>query len=89
MNAKIGTIQPDGSVVWPSETLAGAPFERGDFDKPPAIQHTLDAVGHFCIGDVWPPRGFDVNAALDALKAELTPAPSSKKAEKADAEAKP
>lgn len=81
MNPKIGTIHADGSLTFPSETLAGAPYERGDFDPMPPIVHTLDAVGHFAVGDVWPPLGFDAHAALDALKAELAAAHAPRKAE--------
>lgn len=70
MNMKIGTYNPDGTITWPSETLAGAHYERGDFDPPPGIVHHLDAT-HFAVGDLWPPRGFKVQEALDKLMAEL------------------
>lgn len=71
MNPKIGTINRDGTTTYPAETLAGAPFERGEYDPHPPIVHYLGADGHFCIGDVWPPRGFNVEEALQKLKAEV------------------
>lgn len=71
MNPKIGIMHDNGTYTWPTETLAGASFAHGDFDPPPAMLHTLDAEGRFAVGDVWPPRGFDVQGALDKLKAEL------------------
>lgn len=69
-NPKLGTINNDGSTTWPTVTLAGAPFEHGQYDPPPAIVHTLPG-GYLAVGDVWPPRDFDVEAALATLKAEV------------------
>lgn len=82
MNHKIGHYNDDGTLTYPSKTLAGADFERGEFDPPPAHLHNLGGK-FFAIGDVWPPKGFDVNAELDKLRAELTP-PVVKTVTKAD-----
>lgn len=77
MNPKIGKYTPQGTV-YPSETITGKPFARAEREAPPAIVHEL-AEGYFAVGDVFPPRGFDVEAALSALRAELVPTPSSRK----------
>lgn len=80
MNPKIGTFNGEGAITYPTETLAGAPYSRGQFDPAPAIMHGLPG-GHFAVGDVFPPKGFDVEAALAALKKELTAPTKSAKLE--------
>lgn len=80
MNPKIGRYTPEGAV-YPSEMITGKPYSRSETDPAPTIVHDF-AEGYFAIGDLFPPREFDVNAALAALRAEITPAPvvSSKRA---------
>lgn len=72
MNPKIGQHTPEGTV-YPSETITGKPYARGEIDPPPLVVHQLDDT-HFAIGDPFAPVGFDVDAALAALRAELAPA---------------
>lgn len=71
MNPKIGTYTSQGTE-YPTETITGKPFVQGDYDPPPAIVHGL-LEGHFAIGDVFPPPGFDVNAEIAKLNAEIAP----------------
>lgn len=73
MNPKIGTYAASGAV-YPTETITGKPYQ---YDTPPAIVHDL-LNGHFAIGDVFPPRDFDVEAALMALNDELSASAPSK-----------
>lgn len=69
MNPKIGTYAPEGAV-FPTQTISGKPFQRSEYDAmPPVIHDLLD--GHFAVGEVFPPRDFDVEAALQELNAEL------------------
>lgn len=73
-NPKIGQYTPEGTI-YPSETLAGSPYSRGELDPPPPIVHGL-LPGYFAVGDIFPPRDFDVEAEIGKLCAELTPAPA-------------
>ena len=72
-NPKIGKSTPEG-VVYPSETITGKPYARAELDPAPTIVHEF-ADGYFAVGDMFPPAGFDVDAALAALRAEVAPAP--------------
>lgn len=74
-NPKIGRYTPEGTQ-YPSETITGKPYARSEYDPPPAIVHDF-AEGYFAVGDVFPPRDFDVNAALAGLRAEIAPPPLS------------
>lgn len=68
---KIGKYLPEGTV-YPTETITGKPYARGEFDPPPPIVHEF-AVGYFAVGEVWIPRGFSVEAELEKLKAVVKP----------------
>ena len=70
MNPKIGIRNANGTIKsYPSQSLSGRPlsFTGGPKQTPPAIVHNLSAT-EFAIGDVTPPKGFDVQAAVDALR---------------------
>lgn len=68
-NPKIGTYTPEGTI-YPTETITGKPYARGEFDPPPAIVHGIGEY-HFAIGDPFAPRDFDVEVELDLLRAAL------------------
>lgn len=74
-NPKIGRFTPEGTV-YPCETITGKPYSRSEYDPPPAIVHEFGG-GFFAVGDVFPPRAFDVEAALASLRAEVAPPPMS------------
>ena len=69
MNPKIGKLNPG---VYPSETITGKPYQKTEYDPPPAIVHTL-VDDYVAIGDPFPPRDFDAEATVNALKVELAP----------------
>lgn len=66
---KIGRYTPEGTL-YPTETITGKPYARGEFDPPPAIVHMLQD-GYFVIGEVFLPRGFDVEVELDLLRSVI------------------
>ena len=68
-NPKIGKLE---AGEYPTQLITGKAYERGETDPPPLIVHDLGN-GYVALGDMFPPRDFDVAAALDALKAEVTP----------------
>lgn len=76
MNPKIGSYTPEGTV-YPTETITGKPYARGETDPPPAIVHGVGEQ-HFAVGEVFLPPDFNVEAALDELKAALKPAHAKK-----------
>lgn len=78
MNPKIGTYSAEG-VLYPSETISGKSYTRGELDPPPAIVHEF-APGYFAVGDVFPPAGFDLEAALKTLASEVAPPPARRNA---------
>ena len=59
---RVGTINPDGSRVWPEVNLTGGAYERGH------SVYNLDAA-HFVVL----PMNFDARVSLDA-GADITPA---------------
>lgn len=75
---RIGTRRPDGTRVYPALTLTGKTYTM-----PPAAVTGLDAE-HFVVLDVFAPRGFDLEAALDELRAALKPAPARRKGKTED-----
>jgi hypothetical protein len=75
-NPKIGKLEEN---QYPSQLITGKPYQRSETDPPPTIVHDLGE-GYVAIGDMFPPAGFDIEAALDVLKAELAPKASGKKA---------
>lgn len=72
-NPKLGRYTPEGTV-YPTETITGKPYARGEYDPPPAIVHNIGE-HWFSVGDVFPPQDFDLDAALEALKAAVKPSP--------------
>lgn len=71
IDPRIGTYADDGSIVErPTQTLSGRPAQS----PYPAVTR-LDA-NHFAVHDRVAPRGFDVNAALDEMRALVAPASS-------------
>ena len=75
-NPKIGKLVPG---EYPTQMITGKSYARGESDPPPLIVHDL-LDGYVAIGDMFPPRDFDVEAALTELKAELAPKATAKKA---------
>lgn len=71
-NPKIGKYTRQGTE-YPTETLSGKPYSRAETDPPPAIVHHLTDSA-FAVGDVFAAPGFDVDAALAKLRAELAAA---------------
>lgn len=68
-NPKLGRYTPEG-MIYPTETITGKPYARGEYDPPPAIIHNIGE-HWFAVGDVFPPRDFNVEVALDVLRAEI------------------
>lgn len=79
MNPKIGTYAPEGTI-FPTQTITGKPFQRSEYDAMPPVIHDLIG-GHFAVGEVFLPRDFDVEAALQELNAELSAKVKPSKAE--------
>lgn len=79
-NPKIGTIDANGNPQFPTQTLSGQLIDSDDRATLTGHIHMLSSTT-FCIGDVFVPKGFDVQAAIDALKAEIA-APASAEAVK-------
>lgn len=75
---RIGVRRPDGSREFPALTISGKTYTM-----PPAAVTGLDAE-HFVVLDVFAPRGFDVEAALDELRAALKPTPARRKGKTED-----
>lgn len=75
---RIGTRRPDGSRVYPALTINGRAYTM-----PPVGITGLDAE-HFVVLDPFPPRGFDVVAEIEALRASLTPARPVKRKNKSE-----
>lgn len=71
-NPKIGTIDDAGNPQFPSQSLSGQALDMDDRTTLTGHIHMLTSTT-FCIGDVFPVKGFDVQAAIDALKAEVAP----------------
>ena len=86
LDPRIGVIGGSGEiVVRPTQTLSGKPAKR-----PYAAMTKLDAA-HFVVQDsaVHTPRGFDVQAAIDELKAQLAPASSRRSTREVNSADKP
>lgn len=74
MDKRIGTMNPEtGAYTYPAKTLIGQDFYHGETDPAPAVIHMLPG-NHFAIGEVFYPKDFDTNAALEVLRASLAPA---------------
>lgn len=72
MNDRIGTINADGTRVWPEVTISGQAYRL------PA--HTLDiGDGHFIVYDVFPTA--DADALIAAARAHAAPRPARKRRE--------
>lgn len=75
---RIGVRRPDGTREFPAVTISGQPYTI-----PAAAVTGLDNE-HFVVLDVFPPRGFDVAAEIEALRASLKQAPAKRKSKSED-----
>ena len=69
---RIGTINADGSLIYPAKTFIGRDFIHEETSATPPVLHMLPGK-RFVVGEIFYPPTFDVNEELDKLKAELAP----------------
>lgn len=76
IDPRIGTYADDGSIAErPAQTISGGVPQR----PYPAV--TRLGANHFAVHDRVAPKGFDVNAAIEELRATLTPSPRNRRIE--------